>query len=142
MNKRSVLRIIIIFHNHMNLTIVLAQALGIILTVSGLSMLVSRKSIIALIDELNRSRGLLWLAGYVALVMGALIVALNNVWDYHLQLLITIIGWIAVIKGAVILLFPNFTVSLYKKMVTNAVITLSGLVTLILGLILLYKGFV
>ena len=96
----------------MNVTLVLAQALGIIFVVMGISMLGNKKYLVNAVQDIMRSPGLLWLCGFVALAMGAVLVALGNLWGSGSQLLIAILGWIAVLKGVFILIFPGFTVSL------------------------------
>lgn len=126
----------------MSTTIVLSQILGIIITVFGLSVLVNKKSIIALLDETTQSQGVLWILGFITLIFGGLIVVFNNVWSSGLQLFITIIGWLVLLKGIVTLVFPDFTVRIYKKWVNIQVIIFSGFITFIIGLILLYLGFV
>ena len=70
--------------------------------------------------------------------MGLVLVALNNVWTSGLPLIITILGWLTLVKGALILIFPNWTVSYYKKMNKGNIFTWGGLIVLILGLILFF----
>jgi uncharacterized protein YjeT (DUF2065 family) len=124
----------------MNL-IITFRILGIVLTVSGLSLLFNKKGVRSLIEETTQNQGLLWLFGFFALVMGSILVVLNNVWGSGVQLLVTLIGWLTLIKGAFILLFPNTAVSLSKKWDKKGLFVFSGLGTLVLGLILLYAGF-
>ena len=126
--------------NSMNL-IITSRILGIVLTVSGLSLLFNKKGVRSLIEETTQSQGLLWLFGFFALVMGSILVVFNNVWSSGMQLLVTIIGWLTLIKGAFILLFPNTAISLSKKWDKNGLFAVSGLGALVLGLILLYAGF-
>ena len=126
----------------MNTTIVLAQALGIICTVTGVSMLVNKKGVASAINELAKNEGLLWLFGFIALLVGAPIVALNNDWSSGLELCITIMGWLAVLKDVVILVFPESTVSMYKQASRSGVLAVAGLAVLFLGLALIYAGFV
>ncbi|MDD5318457.1 MAG: hypothetical protein PHF79_01355 [Candidatus Pacebacteria bacterium] len=125
----------------MNITVVIAQALGIVFSVLGLSILVNKKGLVSFIEESGQSRGMVWFSGISALMIGAIIVALNNIWSSGLQLFITIIGWIALIKGIFILFFPNLTVLLYEKMNRYGVLIFGGIFTLVIGLILLYNGF-
>ena len=127
--------------NSMN-PVITSQILGIVLTVSGLSLLFNKKGVTSLVEDLTRNQGLLWLLGFFALVMGAVLVGLNKVWSSGVQLLVTIIGWLTLIKGAFILLFPNTAVSLSKKWNNAGLFAFSGLGALVLGLILLYVGFI
>ena len=125
----------------MNIPIVLSQVLGIIFAVMGLSVLINKKSVVALIEESAANQGFLWLSGLIALIIGAVLVGINNSWTSGLKLFLTVIGWLAVIKGLFILLFPKTAISLYRKLNNSGVLTTGGLIAFILGLVLLYKGF-
>jgi hypothetical protein len=116
--------------------------MGIVFVVLGLSMLVSRKGITSLVEETTRNEGLLWSWGFVAVIMGAALIAFNGfMLGSGLQLLIVVIGWVALLKGVLILFFPNATVSLYKKWNVRGVFVWSGIIALIIGLFFLYAGF-
>lgn len=125
----------------MNTSIVIAQVSGICFAVMGLSMLFNKKWTAGAVEKMTENQGVLWLAGLIALMMGTVMVVFNNEWTSGLPLFITILGWLALIKGAVILIFPNATVSYYKKMNTGNIFTWGGLVVLIIAVILLYYGF-
>ena len=74
--------------------------------------------------------------GLFTLALGAVVLILNNVWSSGLQLLITIIGWLILIKGLFITILPSTAASFYKKFNKGWVLTLAGIVGLILGLAL------
>jgi len=124
-----------------NISVVIAQALGIIFTVIGISMITKRKNAAAAIEEMTRNQGSLWLWGLGALIIGAVLIVSNNAWDSGLQSLITIIGLLALIKGAFIIIFTDFAVSFYRKLNNDGILIFGGAVVFILGLLLLYKGF-
>jgi len=126
----------------MNITLVLTEILGILFTVIGISMAVNRKTACAALQEITRDQGVLWLWGIMALIIGAVFVSLNNLWTSGLPLVVTIVGWIALVKGIFILFFPRAAVSLYRKCAKENIMVLCGFVVLIIGLILLYQGFV
>ncbi len=127
----------------MNTSIAIAQFLGILLAVMGLSVVMDRKSVAAALEKTVQDRGFLWLWGFLILAMGAVIVVLNNIWTSGLlSLLITVLGWLTVIKGGFLLLFPNSSVSLYRWANKDGILIFGGIVAFVLGLILLYKGFV
>jgi hypothetical protein len=125
----------------MDTTIVFAQVLGVVFTVCGLAAVVDRKGVGAAVEQMTQNRGFMWFFGFVVLVLGAVIVALNNVWVPTLPLLITILGWLSIIKGAFILLCPNGAVAVYKKCNTSSVFIIGGIIAFVLGLALMYKGF-
>ena len=119
-------------------TIILAQILGLMFVLLGLSMLFNKKWTALAIEELTKNQGVVWLAGLITVILGSVIVVLNNVWTYGLPLLVTILGWLTLLKGAVILIFPNFSMSYYKKMNKGNIFFWGGLIVLILGFILLF----
>jgi len=122
----------------MDISIVLAQILGIIFIVLGLSMFFNKKNTTVAIEEILSSRGLMWIGGFMALVMGTIMIEFNNVWNSGLPLLITILGWLALIKGVFILVFPDFSISFYKKMNRGNLFVWAGVFVFLLGLILLW----
>lgn len=126
----------------MNTSIAIAQVLGIILAVMGISVVNDRKNISAALEKTVQDRGFLWVWGFLILTMGAVIVALNNVWTAGLlTLLITILGWLTIIKGVFLILFPDSAISIYRWANKDGVLIFGGIVAFVLGLILLYKGF-
>ena len=117
-----------------------AQVLGIIFLVVGVSIVFKKNYVVAALDEITRSKALLWLSGFSALCMGAVMVVLNNFWTSGLPLVITLLGWMSLLKGAALLLMPEVTVSMYRKMDKDSLFIVAGFVAFILGLILLYLG--
>lgn len=94
----------------------------------------------AVMADLADSKGLLWLTGFVTFVMGMAIVALNNVWTADWRVLVTLLGWLAVIKGAVIMLVPSSMMLLYRRLWSDRLLSFSGVYALALGGLLLALG--
>lgn len=122
-------------------TLIIAQVLGIVFVVLGLSMFFNKKNTISVMEELVRSKSFMWIGGFMALIMGVVIIEINNAGSSRLHLLVSIIGWLALIKGIFLLLFPNMAASFYEKVNKSSAFVLAGLIAFVLGLILLYKGF-
>jgi len=116
---------------------VLAQILGMVFSVLGLSMVLNKKWMTLVVDEMFKNQGLTWLAGLITLLMGATIVVINNIWTSGLPLIITILGWLTLLKGVFLMLFPNISFSYYKKMNKENVFVWGGLFVFILGVMLL-----
>jgi hypothetical protein len=85
------------------------------------------------------NQGLLWVTGLVTFVMGTVMLALYNTWSKSWRVLVTIIGWLAVIKGAVLVLFPQ-VMTLYVNFLSNTTLTLSGIYAIVLGGLFLFLG--
>lgn len=126
----------------MTVSVAIIQVLGIIFTVMGLSVVIDRKNLSAALEKVTQDRGSLWIWSFLILTMGSVIVVMNNTWTSGLPLIVTILGWLTIIKGAFLLLFPGPAVLLYQKCNREGVLIFGGIVAFILGLILLYLGFV
>ncbi len=122
----------------MDISAVIAEVLGIFFVVMGAAMVVNAKETAAVLEEAAQNKGYLWLWGFLALTTGAVIVSLNNMWTSGLPLVITILGWLALIKGAFILFFPAVTTALYRKFGKSGLMTFAGVVALVVGFALLY----
>jgi hypothetical protein len=119
-------------------TVVIAQILGIFFAVTGISMVINKRGTAAAIEESLQNKGISWIWALLALLIGAVVVVLNNEWTSGLALLVTILGWLALIKGAFILIFPGAAISLYKKLSKGGMLAFCGVVALVLGLVLFY----
>jgi uncharacterized membrane protein HdeD (DUF308 family) len=69
-------------------TTVIAQVLGIFFAVTGISMVVNTKGTAAAMEASVQNKGILWLWGMLALLIGAVIVVMNNTWTSGLPLLV------------------------------------------------------
>ncbi len=118
----------------------IAQLSGIVFAVLGLSMALNKKWTANAVEEIIKNQGTLWLAGLITVILGALCVVSNNHWTSGLPLFITVLGWLTLLKGALILLFPNVSVSYYKKLKSDKVFVWGGIGVFILAVLLLMAG--
>ena len=125
--------------NYMYITISLAHILGIFFAVLGLSIFLNKKGTSVAIDEIFENKGCVWIVGLITLILGSIIVGINNFRNTGLSLFIDILGWATLLKGSFILLFPNLTISYYKKMNKGNIFSWGGFIAFILGLILLLQ---
>ena len=70
-------------------------------------------------DDLFSNSGLTYLAGFITVVIGLLIVTYHNRWTKNWAVLITILGWLALVKGIFLIAFPQFVQSLSERMFTD-----------------------
>jgi hypothetical protein len=125
----------------MNITVILVQFWGIVLAITGLSMIANKKGTAAALAAITENRGLLWTVGFFTLLLGAALVVLDSTWTSGMALLITIISWLVLIKGAFILFFSDAAAALYKRYNTDGVLVFWGVIAFIIGLVFLYLGF-
>lgn len=115
--------------------------LGIIYLALGLGALIDRKLIKNTLNSLADSVGLLVVCGMMVLALGFVLVTFYNVWEWKLALAVTIIGWLCVIKGSALLLFPQRYANMAKKIAKKEwMLGAATLVIVILGLVFIYLG--
>jgi hypothetical protein len=125
----------------MNIANTLAVLMGSALVIVGITLF-NKSYFSAVMADLASSKGLLWGTGFITFVMGMVIVALYNVWSADWRVLVTLLGWLTVIKGAVIMLFPSSMMLFYRKFLSDHLLTYSGIYAVVLGGLLLFLGLV
>ena len=126
----------------MQTSIFIAKLIGPILLVAGVAMLINRKQLDALAQEVLRSHVLLLLLGLIDLAAGLAIVLTHNVWVADWRLIITLLGWLLIVRGTVRCLIPEQVKPFAAKVLKNAnAVTASLAAVAGLGLVLSYFGY-
>ncbi|MGC4250973.1 MAG: DUF2065 family protein [Sphingobium sp.] len=89
------------------LTLRLAEAIGLYLILIGIGGLVSPQRWRGAMEELDRSPGLTLITGLVAFALGATVVMVHRAFADPLSILVTLVGYIALIKGALLIAVPG-----------------------------------
>ena len=120
----------------------LAKLFGPVFIAGGVGMIFNTVIYRAMFERALHDHLLIYLSGVIALTIGLAIVATHNDWKWHWPLIITVIGWLAIIGGIVrmvapqvieriglsILAYPNFFV-------------VDGGIAVLLGVLLSYFGY-
>ncbi len=127
----------------MDTSIFIARVFALAYLAIGLGMLINPKYYFKLMEEVMlKSAGVLYLGGAMALIAGYLLVTFHNIWEYSWVVVITIFGWLALLKGLMFLIFPKhmefWRKTLFKK---KSLMPLWGFIILIFGLFFGYFGF-
>ena len=120
----------------MQASIITAQILGLVFFMLGISLVANKKVALSLVEESIKSPAILWLFGFISVTMGAVILAFNSSCNSGLEIFITIIGTLTLIKGVMILIFPNATISIYKKVKNGNILSWAGVLVCVLALVL------
>jgi hypothetical protein len=124
------------------LSIFLAKTIGLYLVIVSAAFILKANELKPVALDMVRNSSLVMFSGILALIFGILIVVSHNIWVMDWRVIITLLGWLALLKGVMRLFFPEFAMSKMKKCVeNNASYTMMMLVTLFIGLVLLYFGF-
>lgn len=83
-----------------------------------------------------------YMGGMFAMIAGFLLVRFHNVWVKDWPVIITIIGWIALVKGTLLIVLPKPFMEMSRKFLsTTSMLTIWAIVAIILGLLCCWLGF-
>ena len=121
----------------MAVTSTLAALIGLYFICGGIAMLSDRMFMAGMIKSLVEQPLLGYVGGIVAFAIGGTILAVHSNWDGWLAGFITLIGWISLIKGALLIAAPKPYLQLASKLrLEGQTVTGLGAVTLALGVVL------
>jgi hypothetical protein len=127
----------------MTTSIFLARLMGPVFLVVGAALLVNGVVLRALTQEFLNSYALIFLSGLITLPAGLAVVLTHNVWTPDWRILITILGWLLVIGGAVRLAAPQRAAAIGRTMFANpATMQISTWVTVLIGVLLCFFGYI
>lgn len=125
----------------MELSLFLAKAIGLYYIIVSIAYLFNKTRLRALTLGILNNPPYLMLSGFIALIIGILLVVTHNLWVWDWRVIITIIGWLAFLKGISILFIPEFMIDLSRKwMENNMAYYITFLIVLIIGIILFAYG--
>lgn len=127
----------------MTTSIFLARLMGPVFLVIGAALLVNGVVLRALTQEFLNSHALIFLSGLITLPAGLAVVLTHNVWTPDWRVLITILGWLLVIGGAVRIAAPQRAAAIGRTMFANpATMQISTWVTVLIGVLLCFFGYI
>ena len=123
-------------------TVFLAQLFGLYCLIMAAAMLSQPEAFATIVHGFVADAPLALIAGVFTLFGGLALVLLHNYWSGGaLTVIITLIGWLTLIKAVVLVVLPsNKLVTLYSG-VSPTHILISGSLTLLLGIYLTVSGF-
>ncbi|MGD8480906.1 MAG: hypothetical protein PVI61_12360 [Methyloceanibacter sp.] len=127
----------------MDTSLFLAKLIGPIFVIVGIGLLLNEGRYRAVVDEVMSSYTLLYIFGAIALTGGLAIVLTHNVWVWDWPVIITIVGWLMIVRGSLRILIPQQVEALARKMVArwSEFLLISGVLVITLGAFLCWKGF-
>lgn len=124
----------------MDIALIAAKILGVYLVVSGLFLIVRRKTIPRLLKDFFDHPAIVYLSGAVLIFLSLVLILQNNVWDGSWRMVITIFAWLVFLKGVAYMLAPDAL----HKFVTKRLLTLPfnvyGIIAIAAGIALFYLG--
>lgn len=104
----------------MDTSLFLAQLIGPISMILGFSFLIHAERIRAIFEDFRKSAGELYLVDLATLIAGLSMILVHNVWTADWRVVITLIGWMAFIKGISLALWPSESIAVGEPLVKNS----------------------
>jgi hypothetical protein len=125
----------------MKLSIYLARTWGLCSILTSAGLLTNHKSFIGAIQHIQAHPMSILIAGVIALAVGAAQVAGFNSWARDYRGLVTLFGWLSLLKGIAILFVPGYMVRFSQIVVNDGWYTTLLALWFIAGAYLCYVGF-
>jgi hypothetical protein len=120
----------------------IAGFIGPLLAGIGVAMLVNRSLFPAMIGELARNHGLIFLSGILSLLAGIAIVRVHNVWSGGWRVIVTVLGWLAIAGGLARMWAPQLAAPIAGTFAADTTgLLIGGMVVLAVGAFLSYKAY-
>jgi len=120
----------------------IAGLMGPTLVAIAAAMVLNFGSFPELAEQVARDPGLIFLSGILLFVAGLAIVRVHNVWVGGWPVLVTVLGWVAVLSGLLRMLFPTQLAAIAGAVAQRPGGILAGaVVLLVLGAFLSFKGY-
>ena len=122
-----------------NASIFLAKFWGWYLIIFFFILSFNPKRIVQIVKDLEDQKFVI-LTSFLAIIIGLLNILFHNVWESDYRLIITLIGWIALIMGLALFIFPKHTIN-WIDFINVKFVQVLYMMLFLLGLFLLNKGY-
>jgi len=125
-------------------TIFLSRLIGLYCILAALSMMTHRQATLESVTALLHNPSMVFIVGIITLAGGLAMVLAHNIWSGGaLAVVVTIVGWIALIKGLFFLFLPPEVEAGFflQQLHYQELFYFYGAVSLVLGVYLTYGGF-
>lgn len=125
----------------MELSVFLAKWIGLYYLIFAVLWITCRDRINKTVQDMLSSAGLLAFSGAFALMIGLAIAVGHPVWEWSWRVVITLLGYLAIVQGVLRLVYPEKVREMGLKILNKqAFVSVIAILT-ILGLFLTYHGF-
>ena len=112
----------------------IARIVGPIYLIVGIGLLLNAGTYRQVVEEYLERPALCYMGGLMALIFGLLILVFHDDWSTPLSVVVGILGWLATLKGAVLIIHPKSILQLSSAMMgSTAKARMVGVGSLIFG---------
>ncbi|MCB1113093.1 MAG: hypothetical protein KDK72_10625 [Chlamydiia bacterium] len=125
----------------MELSLFLAKVFGLYLVIVGFAYLSRGEALRQMVVEFYDSTALIFMGAAINLILGLLVVISHNVWVMGWPVIITILGYLMLLKGILNMFIPSWAAWKAQKFCEGKGLVYTGIGVIILGGYLVYVGF-
>ncbi|MFA6916528.1 MAG: hypothetical protein WC222_09040 [Parachlamydiales bacterium] len=128
----------------METSYLLARIIGITLMVVYAGVLLNRNIYGSFWSDISTHPVILFITGFLSLLIGLIVVQFHNVWTPDWRIIVTLLGWLTFLSGALRILFPAQVIKFAAKFFEDReykVITIASGLLVALGAFLTYIGY-
>ena len=123
-------------------SVLIARILGLLYLSIAAGCFIRKDYFRDILKTFSENALLVYFSGFIALICGALLVHAHNIWEADWRVLVTVIGWIALFKGILLLACPGLMLRLTKVfLLLNPLLRLIPWVCAAIGILFAYFGF-
>jgi uncharacterized membrane protein HdeD (DUF308 family) len=120
----------------------IAGLMGPTLLAIGIAMLINAGHFAEMAKQIGNDPGLIFLSGILLLVAGLATVRVHNFWDGGWRVVVTVLGWLAVISGILRMFLAFWAASIASTLGQSSTpVVIGALLPLLVGAFLSYKVF-
>ena len=124
------------------MSIILAKILGLYFLAVGLALILNPDRFKRMYQQVMEDENFLLTGGILALLIGAVIISIHNIWIFGWPVIITVLGWWSLIKGFGLFIYPeSIKWFSFIQNRSNRFYRTTGFFYTVFALFLLYKGY-
>jgi uncharacterized membrane protein len=123
------------------LTIFLAKLIGPTVVALSIGIFFSRKYYEKVYRDLDKETLAVVMGGVTILVAGLAMVIFHNIWDSFFSGLISLTGWLAILKGLMLIICPATVNKIGDKIVGTKVLPSAAVIYFFVGLYISYVAY-
>src|ERR1700722_10791518 len=124
----------------MDISLFLAKIIGWVLVIIGLATFVKREFMRDVIKDFISHSSIILISATMNIILALLIVLSHNVWEASWKVVITILGYLMLLRGLLHVFIPEWVRKMAKKFLNNDLFVYSGVISFVVGIYLLYHG--
>lgn len=126
----------------MELSILIAQITAIIYLSAALGALFNQEYYRKILDDFSKNAALTYIIGFITVILGFLMVRYHNIWVKDWPVLITVLGWLALFKGILLIAFPKLIFLQAEFLFRSKCFQFFPYIAIAMGLFFGYFGFI